>query len=113
VSHRTQPPRPVPHTHHDEDEHHDHGAVRGRVLHALSELVGGHSHDAGEQIDSALESDAAGRRALLLSLVGLAVTAAVQAVVVAVSGSVALLGAYVPRLSAATIHVSPVGAHDA
>jgi cation diffusion facilitator family transporter len=39
-----------------------------------------------------LEADAAGRRALWLSLAGLAVTAAVQAVVVVLSGSVALLG---------------------
>ena len=34
---------------------------------------------------------AAGRRALLISLAGLAVTAAIQAVVVVLSGSVALL----------------------
>lgn len=34
----------------------------------------------------------AGRRALLISLVGLGVTAVVQAIVVVLSGSVALLG---------------------
>ena len=39
-----------------------------------------------------LEADAAGRRALLISLEGLALTAAIQAVVVVLSGSVALLG---------------------
>ncbi len=63
-----------------------------RARHLLSELVGGHSHDAADQVDEALEADAAGRRALLISLAGLAVTAAIQAVVVVASGSVALLG---------------------
>ncbi|HEV7205337.1 MAG TPA: cation diffusion facilitator family transporter [Jatrophihabitans sp.] len=77
--------------HHDHD--HDHPSTGlGRLRHALSELVGGHSHDTADQIDDALEADAAGRRALVISLVGLAVTAAIQAVVVVLSGSVALLG---------------------
>jgi cation diffusion facilitator family transporter len=58
----------------------------------VSEFVGGHSHDAADQVDEALEADADGRRALLISLAGLAVTAAIQAVVVVLSGSVALLG---------------------
>lgn len=55
-------------------------------------MFGGHSHDAAEQVDEALEADAAGRRALLVSLVALALTATAQAVVVVLSGSVALLG---------------------
>jgi len=54
--------------------------------------VGGHSHDAADQIDDALEANAAGRRALFISLIGLGVTAVLQAVVVVISGSVALLG---------------------
>jgi cation diffusion facilitator family transporter len=58
----------------------------------VSELVGGHSHDAADQIDDVLEATDAGRRALLISLVGLGLTAAIQAVVVILSGSVALLG---------------------
>ena len=81
--------------HHGSDEEHVHAHTSsrfGRLRHALSELLGGHSHDAGDQVDTALEADAAGRRALWLSLAGLAVTAAVQAVVVVLSGSVALLG---------------------
>ncbi len=81
---------------HDAGEHghdHDHGSSWwSRVRHRVSELVGGHSHDAADQVDEALEADAAGRRALLISLVGLAVTAAIQAAVVVLSGSVALLG---------------------
>jgi cation diffusion facilitator family transporter len=55
-------------------------------------MVGGHSHDTADQIDDALEADSAGRRALVISLVGLAVTALIQGVVVVLSGSVALLG---------------------
>ena len=39
----------------------------GRVRHALSELLGGHSHDAADQIDDALEANSAGRRALVIS----------------------------------------------
>jgi cation diffusion facilitator family transporter len=58
----------------------------------LSPLLGGHSHDPADQIDDALEANRAGRRALLISLVGLGVTALLQGVVVALSGSVALLG---------------------
>jgi divalent metal cation (Fe/Co/Zn/Cd) transporter len=57
----------------------------------VSEAVGGHWHDAADQ-DDILEADAAGRRALLISLAGLALTASIQAVVVVLSGSVALLG---------------------
>jgi len=64
----------------------------GRLRHEVSEVVGGHSHDTADQIDEALEADSAGRRALVISLIGLGVTAAIQAVVVIVSGSVALLG---------------------
>src|SRR5215212_9141415 len=81
------------HHHHGHAGHYDQQAGRlGRLRHGLSELVGGHSHDASDQIDDALEANAAGRRALLISLVGLGLTAALQAVVVALSGSVALLG---------------------
>jgi cation diffusion facilitator family transporter len=78
----------------DHDAHrHEHGSSAWpRVSHAVSEAVGGHSHDAADQVDDLLEADVAGRRALLISLAGLAVTAAIQAVVVVLSGSVALLG---------------------
>lgn len=55
-------------------------------------MLGGHSHDPADQIDGVVEADTAGRRALLISLAGLGLTAALQAVVVALSGSVALLG---------------------
>jgi cation diffusion facilitator family transporter len=79
------------HEGHGDDD--DHGSsLWARLSHAVSDLVGGHSHDAADQVDDVLEADAAGRRALLISLAGLALTAAIQAVVVALSGSVALLG---------------------
>jgi cation diffusion facilitator family transporter len=51
-----------------------------------------HSHDVADQVDDALESSAAGLRALWISLGVLGLTAAVQAAVVVRSGSVALLG---------------------
>lgn len=79
-----------PHEHgHDTGGHgHDHpGGLRG--------LIGGlfrpHSHDAADSVDSALESSALGIRAVKVSLVALGVTAALQVLVVAISGSVALL----------------------
>ena len=64
-----------------------------RLRHELGELIGlRHSHDTAEQIDDALEANRAGRQALLISLAGLGLTAALQAAVVVLSGSVALLG---------------------
>jgi cation diffusion facilitator family transporter len=59
-----------------------------RLRHALRP----HSHEAAGQVDAAMEASARGMRALWVSLAVLAATAALQAVVVAISGSVALLG---------------------
>ena len=76
-----------PHDHHHDHEHdHEHGWW-DRVRHALTP----HSHDAADSLDPALESSTRGIRAVKLSLVGLGSTALLQLVVVAVSGSVALL----------------------
>jgi len=78
---------------HDHEHGHDHGSsVLARVRHAVSQVFGAHSHDSADQVDETLEADSDGRRALLLSLLILAVTAAIQAAVVVLSGSVALLG---------------------
>jgi cation diffusion facilitator family transporter len=72
---------------------HDHGSsVWSRVGHGVTDVFAAHSHDSADQVDETLEADADGRRALLLSLLILAVTAAIQAAVVVLSGSVALLG---------------------
>lgn len=59
-----------------------------RVKHALTP----HSHDSAVAIDNALEASQRGIRALVVSLVVLGLTAAAQAVVAALSGSIALLG---------------------
>lgn len=70
---------------------HDHehpGGWRG----LLGSVFSSHSHDAGDSVDTALEASAEGVRALKISLVALAATAVFQLVIVAVSGSVALLG---------------------
>ncbi|WP_448623619.1 cation diffusion facilitator family transporter [Geodermatophilus sp. URMC 64] len=74
-------PDASPHEH--EHRGHRHG-LRGRLAHP-------HSHDAADAVDAALESSARGIRAVKTSLVALAVTAALQLLVVALSGSVALL----------------------
>jgi cation diffusion facilitator family transporter len=58
-----------------------------------------HSHDAADSVDDAIESSAAGIRAVKISLVALAVTAGLQLGVVAVSGSVALLADTVHNFS--------------
>ena len=80
---------PAPdHGHAHEDSPHEHpGGLRG----ALTGLFAPHSHDAVDSVDSALEGSREGMRALKISLVGLAVTAALQILVVLISGSVALL----------------------
>ena len=81
-----------PHDHHDDHDHdHDH-TLWGRARHTVSELFGGHSHDAADQVDDALEADSRGRRALWISFGVLVVTAVLQGIVVWLSSSVALLG---------------------
>ncbi|WP_228034491.1 cation diffusion facilitator family transporter [Streptomyces spongiae] len=58
----------------------------------MRHLLTPHSHETADKLDSALESSARGMRALWVSLAVLGVTAVAQAVVVVLSGSVALLG---------------------
>jgi cation diffusion facilitator family transporter len=57
---------------------------------AIKEIFAPHSHDAADGVDDALQSSAAGIRAVKISLVVLGVTAIAQIVVVIFSGSVAL-----------------------
>ncbi len=79
---------------HDEHGHGDHGhgehghGLRGRVRHLLAP----HSHDTAVQVDAAMEASAEGMRALWISAAAMAATTVIQALVVALSGSVALLG---------------------
>jgi cation diffusion facilitator family transporter len=68
---------------------HTHDHPRG-LRGAITEVFAPHSHDAADSIDDALESSAAGIRAVKVSLAVLGLTAAAQIVVVIVSGSVAL-----------------------
>ncbi|MEU0315955.1 cation diffusion facilitator family transporter [Nocardioides sp. NPDC006273] len=77
---------------HDHSHDHAHMGRWAKVRHAVSDVFGTHSHDAADQVDEALEADVRGRRALWISLGVLALTAGVQAVVVTLTGSVALLG---------------------
>jgi cation diffusion facilitator family transporter len=75
--------------HHDHPHpHHDRPGVLARVRHAFVP----HSHDTADQVDAALETSRDGLRCLGRSFVVLLVTALLQAVVVLLSGSVALLG---------------------
>ena len=58
----------------------------------MSHALGAHSHDSADQVDVAMEADGRGWRALWISLGALGLTAIAQAVMVVVTGSVALLG---------------------
>src|SRR5580704_3171136 len=84
------------HDHHgyDHDDGHPHPHEHGRrgPWARLRHAVGPHSHDHDRAVDPVLESSADGLRTLWISLAALAGTALAQAVVVALSGSVALLG---------------------
>jgi cation diffusion facilitator family transporter len=76
---------------HDHEPGHAHGhraGVTGRLLHAVRP----HSHEAADKVDAAMEASSEGMRALWISLGVLGATAVIQAAVVALSGSVALLG---------------------
>ncbi len=81
---------------------HDHAApasLWGRVRGGVEHAVKPHSHDAADQVDSALETSREGMRALWISLAILGATSLLQAVVVVISGSVALLGDTVHNLA--------------
>ena len=83
---------------HDEHAHHEHAhdapehGHRHGAAARLGHLLRPHSHEPADKVDTAMEASAAGMRTLWISLAVLAATAALQAAVVAVSGSVALLG---------------------
>jgi cation diffusion facilitator family transporter len=78
--------RTTNHAHpHSHDHDHPHG-LRG----AIKEVFAPHSHDSADSVDSALESSAAGIRAVKVSLLVLGVTAIAQIAIVVISGSIAL-----------------------
>ena len=73
---------------HDHEDEHGHDGLLTRIRH----LITPHSHDTTVAVDTALEASERGIRTLFISLAVLGVTAAGQAVVAVLSGSVALLG---------------------
>jgi cation diffusion facilitator family transporter len=80
---------------HEHAHEHGHGHNHGRRpgwLAWLRHALRPHSHEAAGRVDAAMESSAAGMRALWISLAALGATALAQAAVVAVSGSAGLLG---------------------
>ncbi|MDP2288232.1 MAG: cation diffusion facilitator family transporter [Actinomycetota bacterium] len=88
------------HQDHADEHDHAHGHEHSTSLLArIRSLFVGHSHDAADSFDSALDSSAAGIRAVKLSLLALLVTASIQASVVVLTSSVALLADTIHNLS--------------
>jgi len=87
---------PAPSHGHGHGHRHEH--PKG-VAARLSALLRPHSHDAADAVDDALEASADGIRAVKVSLAVLGVTAAAQAVLVLLTGSVALLADTIHNLS--------------
>jgi cation diffusion facilitator family transporter len=88
---------PDDHDHHGDHKHghehgHEHGGSWQRLVASLRHAVRPHSHDAGNQVDAAMEASSEGMRVLWISLGVLGLTAAIEAAVTALTGSVALLG---------------------
>ncbi|WP_435602502.1 cation diffusion facilitator family transporter [Streptomyces sp. bgisy130] len=82
--HASEPPHP-PHPPHDTGRW-------ARMRHRLAHLLTPHSHTATDKVDAALETSREGLRTLWISLGILGLTSLIQLVIVALSGSVALLG---------------------
>ena len=86
---------PTSHDHglgHDHGHHHGHDHDHPKGLPGvIKEIFAPHSHDGSDSIDGALESSAAGIRAVKISLLALGATSITQLVIVVISGSVALL----------------------
>jgi cation diffusion facilitator family transporter len=84
--------------HSDAASHHHHGDHLGnagrprRSWRKINHLVRPHSHDAAGRVDAAMEASAEGMRAVWVSLAALGLTTLIQALVVVISGSIALLG---------------------
>lgn len=85
------------HDRHSHDDHpHTHPSGLRGILHGLFVP---HSHDVADSVDDALEASKEGVRTLVISLLGLGLTAVLQLVIVVVSGSVALLADTVHNFS--------------
>ena len=102
--HEHEHPHEHDHGDHDHDHEHDHGHDHGHDHHQgvrgfLTELFVPHTHDPADAIDNALESSAAGVRALKISLFVLLGTTILQFAIVMISGSVALFADTVHNFS--------------
>jgi cation diffusion facilitator family transporter len=92
MTHEAESSATTGHGHKHGDDHgcHDHDHPKG-LRAAIKDVFAPHSHDASDSIDGALESSAAGIRAVKISLLALGATSIAQLVIVVISGSVALL----------------------
>jgi cation diffusion facilitator family transporter len=88
--HHEHDPHEHDHEHHD-DHPHEH-AHPTSLLGKLKDQLLGHSHDAADSVDQALETSRQGTRAVWTSLALLGLVSVFQALVYVWSGSVALLG---------------------
>jgi cation diffusion facilitator family transporter len=91
-----------------EARNHDHGhghESRPRWYDRLLHLLRPHSHEPSSSVDASLEASAEGMRALWISFAALGVTTLIQAAVVVLSGSVALLGDTMHNASDALIAI--------
>lgn len=84
---------------HSRGHGHSHEPARRGIWARVTHGLRPHSHDPADSLDAALEASAVGIRALKISLAVLLVTAVAQAVVVAFTGSVALLADTVHNFS--------------
>jgi len=83
-------------------DHDDHGHDHGTGIVGWFRATFAHSHDVADQIDESLESNELGIWALKWSLVGLAITAILQAIIVFFSGSISLLADTIHNFGDAT-----------
>jgi cation diffusion facilitator family transporter len=87
---------------HDEHEHGAGGHSHGTGVLGWLRGTFAHSHSIEDKIDASMESNALGIWALKWSLVGLGVTAFLQAIIVVMSGSVSLLADTIHNFGDAT-----------
>jgi cation diffusion facilitator family transporter len=93
---------------HSHSPGHSHGHGHRGLRGALAGLRHPHQHDHADSFDDALLADRAGRRALVISLIGLLATGVIQAVIVGLSGSVGLLADAIHNLADA-LTALPIG----
>jgi len=76
---------------HQNHKHSEHGYEHGSGILGWLRGIYGHSHTGAKKIDETMESNARGIWALKISFLALGITAALQMIIVFLSGSVALL----------------------